>query len=107
MGVEQVFVDYFQRAKEYDSEWKEYNSLPRRERSRTNPPRYDVEMKVLAEILNKERFVSCHSYVASEINMLMKVELARVSNWQIQQGQVQSSLHLLSYPQSTVEHGLN
>jgi len=73
MGVEQVFVDYFQRAKEYDSEWKEYNSLPRRERSRTNPPRYDVEMKVLAEILNKERFVSCHSYVASEINMLMKV----------------------------------
>jgi len=45
MGVEQVFVDYFQRAKEYDSEWKEYNSLPRRERSRTNPPRYDVEMK--------------------------------------------------------------
>ena len=47
MGVEQVFVDYFQRAKEYDSKWKEYNSLPRRERSRTNPPRYDVEMKVL------------------------------------------------------------
>ena len=44
-----------------------------RDRSRTNPPRYDVEMKVLAEILNKERFVSCHSYVASEINMLMKV----------------------------------
>lgn len=73
MGVEQVFVDYFQRAKEYDSEWKDYNNLPRRERSRTNPPRYDVEMKVLAEILNKERFVSCHSYVASEINMLMKV----------------------------------
>jgi imidazolonepropionase-like amidohydrolase len=27
----------------------------------------------LVEILNKERFVSCHSYVQSEINMLMKV----------------------------------
>ena len=50
MGVEQVFVDYFQRAKEYDIKWKEYNSLPRRERSRTNPPRYDVEMKVLEEL---------------------------------------------------------
>ena len=27
----------------------------------------------MAEILNKERFISCHSYVQSEINMLMKV----------------------------------
>jgi len=27
----------------------------------------------LAEILNKERYISCHSYVQSEINMLMKV----------------------------------
>ena len=30
-------------------------------------------MEVLAEILNEERFISCHSYVQSEINMLMKV----------------------------------
>jgi imidazolonepropionase-like amidohydrolase len=30
-------------------------------------------MEVLAEILNGERFISCHSYVQSEINMLMKV----------------------------------
>ena len=35
--------------------------------------RYDEEMEVLAEILNGERFISCHSYVQSEINMLMKV----------------------------------
>ena len=30
-------------------------------------------METLAEILNKDRFISCHSYVQSEINMLMKV----------------------------------
>ena len=30
-------------------------------------------MEVLVEILNNERFISCHSYVQSEINMLMKV----------------------------------
>ncbi|MDA9233547.1 amidohydrolase family protein, partial [Flavobacteriaceae bacterium] len=35
--------------------------------------RYDEEMEVLAEILNGERFISCHSYVQSEINMLLKV----------------------------------
>jgi imidazolonepropionase-like amidohydrolase len=62
MGVEQVYTDYFQRAKEYDIKKKS-----------GQPYRKDVEMEVIAEILNKERFISCHSYVQSEINMLMKV----------------------------------
>jgi len=62
MGVEQVFVNYFQRAKEYDVLKKS-----------GKPFRYDQEMEVLAEILNGERYISCHSYVQSEINMLMKV----------------------------------
>lgn len=62
MGVEQVYIDYFSRAQEYDKLKKS-----------GKPYRQDVEMDVLAEILNKERFISCHSYVQSEINMLMKV----------------------------------
>lgn len=61
MGVEQVFTDYFQRAKEYEAKKK------------TGNYRYDIEMETIVEILNKKRFVSCHSYVQSEINMLMKV----------------------------------
>ena len=36
-------------------------------------PRKDIEMDVLLEILNGKRFITCHSYVQSEINMLMKV----------------------------------
>ncbi|MBO3116166.1 amidohydrolase family protein [Winogradskyella sp. DF17] len=62
MGVEQVFIDYFTRAKAYDEKKKS-----------GQPYREDTEMEVLAEILNGERFISCHSYVQSEINMLMKV----------------------------------
>ncbi|NVJ88215.1 MAG: amidohydrolase family protein [Flavobacteriaceae bacterium] len=62
MGVEQLFIDYFTRAKEYDALKKS-----------GKPYRKDIELDVLAEILNKERFISCHSYVQSEINMLMKV----------------------------------
>ncbi len=62
MGVEQMYVNYFNRAKEYDAKKKG-----------GQPLRYDEEMEVLAEILNGERFISCHSYVQSEINMLMKV----------------------------------
>ncbi|QLE00128.1 amidohydrolase family protein [Galbibacter sp. BG1] len=73
MGVEQVFTDYFQRAQEYDKKWKAYNSFSSSKKKNTKAPRYDVELETLAEILNKERFISCHSYVQSEINMLMKV----------------------------------
>ncbi|WP_431135053.1 amidohydrolase family protein [Psychroserpens mesophilus] len=62
MGVEQLYIDYFSRAKAYDKLKKS-----------GKPYRKDIEMDVLAEILNKERFISCHSYVQSEINMLMKV----------------------------------
>ncbi len=73
MGVEQVFTDYFQRAKEYKAEWHTYNTLPRKEKLKATPPRYDIEMETIVEILNGERFISCHSYVQSEINMLLKV----------------------------------
>ena len=62
MGVEQLYIDYFTRAKEYDALKKS-----------GKPYRKDIEMETLAEILNKERYISCHSYVQSEINMLMKV----------------------------------
>ncbi|MCM4168981.1 Imidazolonepropionase [Arenibacter antarcticus] len=62
MGVEQMFINYFQRAKEYDLKKKSGQAY-----------RVDEEMETLAEILNGERFISCHSYVQSEINMLMKV----------------------------------
>ncbi|MCF6223413.1 MAG: amidohydrolase family protein [Flavobacteriaceae bacterium] len=62
MGVEQVYTDYFQRAKEYDAIKKSGKAY-----------RKDIEMDVISEILNKETFISCHSYVQSEINMLMKV----------------------------------
>ena len=71
MGVEQVFTDYFQRAKEYDLTWKAYNSNPKKEKS--NAPRVDLELQNIAEIINKERFITCHSYVQSEILMMMNV----------------------------------
>ena len=73
MGVEQVFTDYFQRAKEYKAAWRKYNNSPKKIKSKLKVPRYDIEMETLVEILDGKRFISCHSYVQSEINMLMKV----------------------------------
>ncbi|MFN2262304.1 MAG: amidohydrolase family protein [Psychroflexus sp.] len=62
MGVEQVYIDYFSRAKAYEEK-----------KNSGQPYRKDLEMETLVEIINSERFISCHSYVQSEINMLMKV----------------------------------
>jgi imidazolonepropionase-like amidohydrolase len=63
MGVEQVYVDAFTRAKEY----KAARAV------KGNNVRRDLELDALAEILDDTRHITCHSYVQSEINMLMHV----------------------------------
>lgn len=62
MGVEQVYSDYFTRAQEYS-----------RLKKSGKPYRKDLEMEALAEILESKRFITCHSYVQSEITMMMRV----------------------------------
>jgi imidazolonepropionase-like amidohydrolase len=73
MGVEQVYYDAFIRAKEYQEKWDAFALIPEKERENAPAPRIDLEMETLNEILNKERFITCHSYTQSEINMLMHV----------------------------------
>lgn len=73
MGVEQVFYDAFFRASAYLDEWEAYRQLPRKQREGTIAPRVDLELQALSEILQRERFITCHSYVQSEINMLIHV----------------------------------
>lgn len=71
MGVEQVFNDYFHRAKKYQKEWKQYLALPEKERQKVIPPRKDLELEALVEILENKRDITCHSYIQSEVNMLI------------------------------------
>ncbi|MXV14127.1 amidohydrolase family protein [Hufsiella ginkgonis] len=63
MGVEQVYIDAFTRAKEYKAARAVKGSTTRR----------DLELDALVEILDGKRFITCHSYVQSEINMLIHV----------------------------------
>lgn len=65
MGVEQVYMDFFIRA-------REYNTL-KQNKNKDAVFRIDLELEALSEILNNKRFITCHSYVQSEINMLMHV----------------------------------
>ena len=62
MGVEQIFESYFSRAREYGDLIASGASFRR-----------DLELETLLEILEGERFISCHSYQQGEINMLMGV----------------------------------
>ena len=79
MGVEQVLIDAFTRAKDYKKQWTEYNAAKdkltkaKKPLSTLEEPRRDLELEALVEILDKKRFITCHSYVQSEINTAMKV----------------------------------
>jgi hypothetical protein len=62
MGVAEVLNDAFARAKDYEKALK------------LDPKtRRDLELDALVEILNKKRFITCHSYVQSEITAAMRV----------------------------------
>ena len=64
MGVQQVQEDAFTRAKDYETQLKGPNA---------RFTRRDLELDALVEIMNKKRFITCHSYVASEIIETMRM----------------------------------
>ena len=75
MGVEQLYYDYFTRAKAYKKQWEDFGKLtPKQiEKGKIAAPRKDLDLDAIVEILDGKRFITCHSYVQSEINMLMHV----------------------------------
>lgn len=79
MGVEQVFMDAFTRAKDYKKVWDDYNAEKDKLIKAKKPvtglvtPRRDLELDALVEILENKRYITCHSYVQSEITGLIDV----------------------------------
>lgn len=73
MGVEQVYYDYFTRAKEYNAQWQAWKKLSPAEKAKSTPPRRDLDLEAVGEILLGSRNITCHSYVQSELAMLMHV----------------------------------
>ncbi len=73
MGVDQVLMDAFQRASDYQMTWKAAEENNKKKGTAPIEVRRDLELDALVEIMNKKRFITCHSYVQSEINSTMKV----------------------------------
>jgi imidazolonepropionase-like amidohydrolase len=75
MGVEQIIKDRFQAALEYRNA-RRNNRTPQ-----GLPVRQDLELEAIAEILENKRQITCHSYVQSEV--LMLIRLAEAFNFKI------------------------
>lgn len=73
MGVEEVQMDAFQRASDYQKAMKAAEENNKKKGATPIVVRRDLELDALVEIMNKKRFITCHSYVQSEINETMKV----------------------------------
>ncbi|MDD2792264.1 MAG: amidohydrolase family protein, partial [Sediminibacterium sp.] len=73
MGVEQVLDDAFNRARAYEAAMKEAEANNKKKGATPVTFRRDIELDALVEILNSKRFITCHSYVASEILTMMRV----------------------------------
>jgi len=68
MGVEQIMRDRFEAALDYRRQWQHTAA----DKS-TLPPRRDLELEAIAEVLEGQRWVHCHSYRQDEILMMLRL----------------------------------
>jgi imidazolonepropionase-like amidohydrolase len=72
MGVEDVIREAFTEAKQYQAAWREYREKAAKG-EQAIPPRRDLTLEPLVEVLEGKRFVHAHCYRADEILMLLRV----------------------------------
>jgi imidazolonepropionase-like amidohydrolase len=72
LGVEDVIRTSFTEAKNYQADWKEYNDRVARG-EHPIPPKRDLRLEPLVEVLEGKRYVHSHCYRADEILMLIRV----------------------------------
>ncbi|HEY2722693.1 MAG TPA: amidohydrolase family protein [Chitinophagaceae bacterium] len=74
MGVEEIQMDAFTRASDYEKQMKEAQQESKKKGGEAPlTVRRDLQLDALVEIMNSKRFITCHSYVQSEITELMRV----------------------------------
>ncbi|MCX6320437.1 MAG: amidohydrolase family protein [Bacteroidia bacterium] len=73
MGTEQIIRDAYQRAVDYNNQWKAWNVMKPADRIGKIPPRRDLELDAIVDVLEKRSFIECHTYVQSEGTMIMNL----------------------------------
>jgi imidazolonepropionase-like amidohydrolase len=73
LGVEEVIRQAFIEAREYKKQWDDYNQRKSAGEQNLIPPRRDVRLDPLVEVMEGKRYVHAHCYRADEIVMLIRV----------------------------------
>jgi imidazolonepropionase-like amidohydrolase len=73
MGVMDVIRQAFVDAREYQANWREYEQRRARGERNLIPPRRDLKLETLAEVLDGTRLVHAHSYRGDEILQLLRL----------------------------------
>src|SRR3984893_18757165 len=73
MGVEETIRAAFAEARDYKSEWDTYNKRVAAAEKNLIPPRRDLRLDPLVEVLEGKRYVHSHCYREDEILMLLRV----------------------------------
>lgn len=72
MGVQDVIREAFLDAQAYQAKWDAYEAAKARGDDDALPPRRDLKLETLAQVLSGERLVHAHSYRADEILQLLR-----------------------------------
>ena len=96
MGVEQLFDNAFEEAKLYRAKQMAYS-----ESGTGVPPRVNLELEAIAEIVEGKRWIHCHSYRQDEILSLIRL----LDRHKIQIGTFQHILEGYKVADEMVEHG--
>ena len=73
MGVEETIRAAFVEAREYKKQWDNYNRRRAAGEQNLIPPRRNLKLDPLVEVLEGKRYVHAHCYRADEILMLIRV----------------------------------
>ncbi len=73
MGVEETIRSAFSEARDYKKTWDEYNKRAAAGEKNLIPPRRDLRIEPLVEVLEGKRYVHSHCYREDEILMLLRV----------------------------------
>ena len=73
MGVEETIRSAFTEARDYKKAWDDYNKRAAAGEKNLIPPRRDLKLDPLVEVLEGKRYVHAHCYREDEILMLLRV----------------------------------
>jgi N-acetylglucosamine-6-phosphate deacetylase len=95
MGVRTFFENRFIAARQYLEEWERF------EESGGRPPRRDLELEALGEILRGARWIHCHSYRQDEILAFLRL----MEEFEVQVGTLQHVLEGYKVADEITAHG--